>query len=178
MTEPAATATLLAAIGILLAFAGLASPLSGRFGVPALVIFLALGIAAGSEGLGGIPFDDYPVAFRLGSVALVLILFDGGLNTSPAVFRRALRGASLLATLSVGITALLMAGFGLLLGLPLPLALVIGAVVSSTDAAAVFSVDQYCRCACFFSAAAPGVSRGSKLATTTSKSLPGVRPTA
>ena len=123
VTEPIATATLLAAIGILLALAGLASPLSGRFGVPALVIFLALGIAAGSEGIGGIPFDDYALAFRLGSIALVLILFDGGLNTSPVVFRRALRGASLLATLSVLLTALVMAGCGLLLGLPTPLAL-------------------------------------------------------
>jgi cell volume regulation protein A len=140
VTEPIATAALLAAIGILLALASLASPLSGRFGVPALVIFLALGIAAGSEGIGGIPFDDHPLAFRLGSIALVLILFDGGLNTSPVVFRRALRGASLLATLSVLLTALVMAGCGLLLGLPTPIAVLIGAVVSSTDAAAVFSI--------------------------------------
>jgi cell volume regulation protein A len=140
VTEPIATGALLAAIGVLLAIAGLASPLSGRFGVPALVIFLALGIAAGSEGIGGIPFDDYPLAFRLGSVALVLILFDGGLNTSPAVFRRALGGAGLLATVSVSLTALVIAGVGMLLGLPAPIALLTGAVVSSTDAAAVFSI--------------------------------------
>ena len=140
MTEPIATATLLAAIGILLALAGLSSPISGRFGVPALLIFLALGILAGSEGIGGIPFDDYSLAFRLGSIALVLILFDGGLNTSPVVFRRALRGAGLLATVSVCLTALVVAGVGILLGLPVPLALLTGAVVSSTDAAAVFSI--------------------------------------
>jgi cell volume regulation protein A len=140
VTEPVATAALLAAIGILLALAGLVSPVSGRFGVPALVTFLALGVLAGSEGIGGIPFDDYGLAFRLGSIALVLILFDGGLNTSPIVFRRAVRGAGLLATLAVLLTALVMAGFGMLLGLPLQLALLIGAVVSSTDAAAVFSI--------------------------------------
>jgi cell volume regulation protein A len=140
VTEPATTAALLAAIGILLALAGLASPLSGRFGVPVLVIFLLLGIAAGSEGLGGIPFEDYGLAFRLGTVALVLILFDGGLNTSRAVFRRALAPAGVLATLSVVLTALVVAGFGVLLGLPAPLALLAGAVVSSTDAAAVFSI--------------------------------------
>jgi cell volume regulation protein A len=140
VTEPATTAALLAAIGVLLALAGLASPLSGRFGVPALVIFLGLGIAAGSEGIGGIPFEDHPLAFRLGTVALVLILFDGGLNTSRVVFRRALGAAGVLATLSVLLTALVVAGFGILLGLPAPLALLTGAVVSSTDAAAVFSI--------------------------------------
>lgn len=140
MTEPAATAAILAALGLLLLLSALASPLPGRLGVPALVLFLLVGIAAGEEGLGGIPFDDYGLAFRLGCVALVLILFDGGLNTSVAVFRAAALRAVLLATLGVVVTALVVAAVGVALGLSLPLALLVGAVVSSTDAAAVFSV--------------------------------------
>jgi len=104
------------------------------------VVFLGLGIAAGSEGIGGVPFDDYPLAFRLGSIALVLILFDGGLNTAPAVVRRAALPALLLATLGVALTAAIVAVVGLALGLPRALAVLTGAVVSSTDAAAVFAV--------------------------------------
>jgi cell volume regulation protein A len=140
MGEPGATAALLAAIGLLLVLAGLASPISNRLGVPALVLFLLLGMLAGSEGIGRIPFDDYALAYRLGTVALVLILFDGGLNTSRAVLRRAALPAGLLATVSVLITAAVVAGVGMLLGLAPPVALLVGAVVSSTDAAAVFSV--------------------------------------
>jgi potassium/hydrogen antiporter len=140
MGEPGATAALLAAIGILLVLAGLASPISNRLGVPALVLFLGLGMLAGSEGIGRIPFDDYPLAFRLGTIALVLILFDGGLNTAPAVLRRAALPAGLLATVAVVATAGLVAAAGLALGLAPEVALLVGAVVSSTDAAAVFSV--------------------------------------
>jgi cell volume regulation protein A len=140
VTEPAATAAILAALGLLLLLSALASPLPGRLGVPALVLFLLVGIAAGEEGLGGIPFGDYGLAFRLGCVALVLILFDGGLNTSVAVFRGAALRAVLLATLGVVVTALVVAAVGVALGLSLELALLVGAVVSSTDAAAVFSV--------------------------------------
>ena len=138
--EPTATSILLAALGILLLFAGVASPLSQRLGVPGLLLFLLLGMAAGSEGFGGIPFEDYGLAFRLGTIALALILFDGGLNTAPAVFRRAALRAALLATVGVFLTAFLVAGCALLLGAPLAVALLIGAVVSSTDAAAVFPV--------------------------------------
>jgi cell volume regulation protein A len=140
MGEPGATAVLLAAIGLLLVLAGLASPISNRLGVPALVLFLGLGMLAGTEGIGRIPFDDYALAFRLGSVALVLILFDGGLNTSRVVLRKAAFAAGLLATVSVLLTAALVAGVGMLLGLAPSVALLVGAVVSSTDAAAVFSV--------------------------------------
>ncbi|MFO0688407.1 MAG: potassium/proton antiporter [Myxococcota bacterium] len=140
MSEPEATAAILAAVGILILLAGVASPLSRRLGVPALLIFLLLGMLAGSEGLGGIDFADYGLAYRLGTIALVLILFDGGLNTAPGVLRRAARPAGLLATVSVVATAALMTGFGVALGLEPRLALLAGAVVSSTDAAAVFSV--------------------------------------
>jgi potassium/hydrogen antiporter len=140
VTEPFATAVILSAVGLLLLLAGLASPLPSRIGVPALLIFLGVGMLAGSEGLGGIPFEDYGLAFRLGNVALAVILFDGGLNTPPAVLRRVLGRASALATVSVMLTAAIVAGLGVALGLDLQLALLVGAVVSSTDAAAVFSV--------------------------------------
>ncbi len=140
MHEPASTAAVLAAIGLLLLLAGLASPLPGRLGVPALALFLLVGMLAGSEGIGGIPFDDYELAFRLGCTALVLILFDGGLNTPMGVFRRVAVRASVLATVAVVLTAAIVAVVGILLGLSPPIAFLIGAVVSSTDAAAVFSV--------------------------------------
>jgi cell volume regulation protein A len=140
VTEPFATALVLSAVGLLLLLAGLASSLPGRLGVPALLIFLVLGMLAGSEGIGGIPFDDFELAFRLGNVALALILFDGGLNTAPGVLRRVAGRASALATLGVLVTAGVVAGVGIALGLPPPLAGLVGAVVSSTDAAAVFSV--------------------------------------
>jgi cell volume regulation protein A len=139
VTEPLATALVLSAVGLLLLLAGLASPLPSRVGVPALLFFLLVGMLAGSEGIGGIPFEDYGTAFRLGNVALALILFDGGLNTPLPVLRRVAGRASLLATLSVLLTALLVAGVGVGLGLSPELAFLVGAVVSSTDAAAVFS---------------------------------------
>ncbi len=138
--EPAATAIILAAVGALLIMAGVASPISERFGIPALLIFLVLGMLAGSEGLGGIPFEDYDLSFRLGTIALVLILFDGGLNTPLASLRRVAVPAGLLATVAVVVTAAIVAAAGVLVGLPRPISLLVGAVVSSTDAAAVFSV--------------------------------------
>src|SRR5215475_74024 len=138
--EPLSTALLLTILGMLLIVAVIASPLSQRLGVPVLVIFLVLGMAAGSEGVIGIPFDNYALAFRLGAVALVLILFDGGLNTPLPVFRQALLPAALLATVAVLLTAAIMMWVGMMLGLPLPIALIVGSVVSSTDAAAVFAV--------------------------------------
>jgi cell volume regulation protein A len=140
MHEPLATALLLAAAGALLVAGVLVSRTSGRLGVPAALLFLAVGMLAGTDGIGKIDFADYALTFRLGTVALVLILFDGGLNTPLASVRRALAPAALLATLGVLGTAALAALAAALLGLPWPLALVFGAVVSSTDAAAVFSV--------------------------------------
>jgi cell volume regulation protein A len=138
--EPYSTALMLAAIGVLLAAAALISPVSQRLGVPALLVVLLVGMLAGSEGVGGLPFDDYGLAFRLGTIALLLILFDGGLDTPYPTFRRVLAPASLLATVGVVLTAATVAGAGILVGLPAPLAVLVGAVVSSTDAAAVFAV--------------------------------------
>jgi cell volume regulation protein A len=113
---------------------------SQRFAVPVALVFLGLGVLSGSEGIGRIAFDDYAAAFRLGTVALTLILFDGGLNTSLASVRQAAKPAGLLATLGVVGTATLVAAVAHLLGFAWPNALLLGAVVSSTDAAAVFSV--------------------------------------
>jgi cell volume regulation protein A len=95
---------------------------------------------AGSEGLVGIAFDDYQFAFRIGSAALALILFDGGLNTPIDTLRRSLVPAGLLATIGVVGTMLIVAFVANRLGLPWSASFLLGAIVSSTDAAAVFAV--------------------------------------
>lgn len=138
--DPTSGALFLTAAGVLLLAAVLLSPVSQRLGVPMLLVFLVVGMLAGEEGPGGIPFEDYESSFDLGTLALVLILFDGGLNTRLATLRSAARPAVVLATLGVLITAGLTAGGALLLGLSTPVAVLVGCVVSSTDAAAVFSV--------------------------------------
>lgn len=138
--EPLTTATLLLTIGLLLGLAALFSRASARAGLPVFLLFLGLGMLAGSEGLGGIEFEGYGLSFRLGTLALVLILFDGGLNTSMAALRQGVRPAAVLATAGVALTAGLVAVGAWLLGFPWPAAFLVGAVVSSTDAAAVFSV--------------------------------------
>ena len=139
-TEPLPTAVALAVIGILLVISAVFSRASERLGLPVALIFIAVGMLAGSEGIGGIPLDDYEFAYRLGTVALVLILFDGGLNTPVAVVRRVAAPAAVLATIGVVGTAALLAVGAHALGLGWPQALLLGAVVSSTDAAAVFAV--------------------------------------
>lgn len=140
LNEPTATAIVLMSIGLLFAVSVLLSPAIGRRGVPVVLFFMLLGMLAGSEGILGIEFEDYALAFRLGTVALVFILFDGGLNTSFAAVRPAFGPAGVLATLGVVLTAGLVAVAGRLVGLPWMEACLLGAVVSSTDAAAVFSV--------------------------------------
>lgn len=138
--EPAATALLLTVFGLLLALSVGFSRALGKVTVPAALIFLVIGMLAGSEGLGGIRFDDYHFAFRLGAVALVLILFDGGLNTPMAAVRSAGRPAIVLATVGVAATAGLVGAAAHWAGFGWPAALLLGAIVSSTDAAAVFAV--------------------------------------
>ncbi len=139
MNEPGATAVWFAGIGALLALSALLSRASQRFSLPLTLVFLLLGVLAGTEGIGNIPFDDYRLAFRLGSAALVLILFDAGLKTPVRDIRRVGAPAAVLATVGVIGTAGLVAAFARLLGLDWEPALLLGAVVSSTDAAAVFS---------------------------------------
>ena len=115
--------------------------LSNRFGIPSLVLFLAIGMLAGSDGLGGIYFDNPSLVQSLGVIALVLILFAGGLDTEWAEVRPILWQGLSLSTIGVLLTALLVGlfvswiqGFSILEGL------LLGAIVSSTDAAAVFMV--------------------------------------
>jgi potassium/hydrogen antiporter len=138
--EPTATALLLATCGFLLGVSALFSRASQRIGVPIALFFLAIGMLAGSEGIGGIAFDDYGFAFRLGSLALALILFDGGLNTPLGAIRRSWAPASVLATIGVALTGALLAMPAHFWGLSWPEALLLGAVVSSTDAASVFAI--------------------------------------
>ncbi len=139
-SEPQATALLLATCGLLLAISVLFSRASQRFGVPIALLFLGVGMLAGSEGIGGIDFNNYQFAFRIGVLALALILFDGGLNTPLNAVRRAAAPAGVLATIGVAATATLVAAGAHYLGLGWAAALLLGAVVSSTDAAAVFAV--------------------------------------
>jgi len=138
--EPEATALLLLTCGLLLAISVLFSRASQRFGVPIALLFLGVGMLAGSEGVGGIEFTDYRFAFQIGVLALALILFDGGLNTPLNAVRRAAGPAGVLATIGVAGTATLVAVGAHYLGLGWREALLLGAVVSSTDAAAVFAV--------------------------------------
>jgi len=139
-SEPTATAVLLTICGILLLVSVLSSRASQRIGVPIALFFLLVGMLAGSEGIGGIPFADYRLAFRIGSVALALILFDGGLNTPLDVVRRVWAPAGVLSSVGVMLVGGLVALTAHLGGLPWPAALVLGAIVSSTDAAAIFAV--------------------------------------
>lgn len=140
LSEPAATALLLAVFGLLMLFSTLFSRLLDRLGVPVVLLFLLLGMLGGSEGLGGLYFENYEVAFRIGTIALILILFDGGLNTPLASIRRSAAPAGVLATLGVLGTAVVLALVGRLAGLSWAEAALVGCIVSSTDAAAVFAV--------------------------------------
>ena len=126
--------------GSVLVLAGIMSSLVAlRFGAPLLLVFLLVGMFAGESGIGGIQFDDVRLAYTVGSVALGLILFDGGLRTRLATFRNVLAPAGLLATVGVLITAALTApAAAWALGLSWSEALLVGAVMASTDAAAVF----------------------------------------
>lgn len=125
---------------VLVLFAIFSSKISTRIGVPTLVVFIALGMLAGSEGLG-IDFENYALSGAIGTVALSLILFDGGLRTSTRSLRTAWRPAFLLATVGVVLTALVTGvAASQLLGVTLLQGMLLGSIVGSTDAAAVFSV--------------------------------------
>lgn len=127
--------------GILLLLGIVSSKFSARMGVPVLVLFLLVGMMAGSEGIGGIEFENYGLANGIGTVALCVILFDGGLRTPFHTIRSAWKPASLLATVGVLITAIITGlAAAWILKLSVLEGLLLGSIVGSTDAAVVFTV--------------------------------------
>lgn len=114
---------------------------SSRLGVPALLLFLSIGMLAGSDGPGGIAFSDFGLTQTIGVIALAYILFSGGLDTDWTAIRPVLVQGLVLANAAVVLSAVLLCGFAVLaLNLDWRAGLLLGAIVSSTDAAAVFSV--------------------------------------
>jgi cell volume regulation protein A len=127
-------------VGAALVLLGIFSSLvATRFGAPLLLVFLVVGMLAGQDGPGGIVFNDYSATYLVGSIALSVILFDGGLRTRLSAFRGVLAPSMILATAGVLLTAGLvgLAGWAVL-DLEPSGALMLGAIVGSTDAAAVF----------------------------------------
>ncbi len=132
---------LLVGVAVLLLVSTVASKASHRLGVPSLLLFLLVGMLAGSDGPGGIYFDNPWLAQSLGVIALVFILFAGGLDTDWKSVRPVFWEGLSLSTVGVGLTALSVGLFARwVLGFSMPEGLLLGAIVSSTDAAAVFSV--------------------------------------
>jgi cell volume regulation protein A len=129
-------------LGSLLLFISIiASKTSFKLGIPTLILFLIVGMLAGSDGPGGIFFNDAETAQFLGIIALNFILFSGGLETKWESVRPVLKDGISLSTIGVLITALLVGLFSsYVLGFTITEGLLLGAVVSSTDAAAVFSI--------------------------------------
>jgi cell volume regulation protein A len=123
------------ALGLLSIVAGL---ISRRIGAPVLLVFLAIGMLAGDDHVLGVQFDDFGAAYLIGSVALSVILIEGGLKTPVSMLRLAFWRAAALATIGVGVTAgILGAVISLVDGVPVAAALLAGAAAAPTDAAAV-----------------------------------------
>src|SRR5688500_19012701 len=97
--------TVILVAGILLLLGIASSKLSTRLGMPVLVLFLLVGMLAGSEGVGGLDFEDYRLAHAIGTIALAMILFDGGLGTTLAAIHLSWKPSILLATVGVAVTA-------------------------------------------------------------------------
>ena len=125
----------------MLLIAVLFSKLGGKFGIPSLLLFILVGILAGSDGLGGIYFDDFKIAQSVGIVSLAFILFMGGLSVKPSQIKPVFAKGLSLSTAGVFITAVVT---GLLshyfLNFSVLECMLLGGIISSTDAAAVFSV--------------------------------------
>ena len=128
-------------IGVILFISVYASKISEKIGLPLLLVFLGFGMLLGSEGIVGIEFNNPDLARNIGTVALIFILYNGGLSTNFKEIKSVLTPGILLATIGVLLTALIMAGFiHYILDLPFLHALLLGSIVSSTDAAAVFMI--------------------------------------
>jgi potassium/hydrogen antiporter len=126
---------------ILLFVSIIASKTSFKFGIPTLILFLIVGMLAGSEGPGGILFNDPKIAQFMGVVALTFILFSGGLETKLESIRPVLKNGIALSTLGVLLTAVIVGLFtSYILNFTIIEGMLLGAIVSSTDAAAVFSI--------------------------------------
>ena len=125
-------------LGVLSIFAAIASR---RLGAPILLVFLVLGMLAGEDGPGGIIYNDFSSAYLIGSVALAVILFEGGLKTHLSMLRLALWPALALAVIGVAITAVIIGATVMwIASVPFSLAMLIGAAIAPTDAAAVGSM--------------------------------------
>ena len=132
---------ILLSCGLIVVACILAGRLSQRLGVPALLLFMGLGMLCGSDGLFKIPFSDFAIAERICSVALIFIMFYGGFGTRWDAARPIAGKAVTLSTLGVVLTALLTALFcRFALGFSPLESFLTGAVISSTDAASVFSI--------------------------------------
>ena len=128
-------------LGLFLIIGVLTSKFSSRLGVPALVLFILVGMLTGSDGLGLIHFDDYELARLIGTLALIIIIFDGGLQTKWKTVKPVIVPTILLATLGVIITAVVVGvGAKYVLDVTWFEGLLFGSIVGSTDAAAVFAV--------------------------------------
>lgn len=131
----------LAVAGLLLLMCVFANKVSDRFGIPSLLLFLAMGMLAGSDGIGGIRFQDARLTNYIGTVALSFILFSGGLDTKWSDVKPIVYRGSVLSTLGVLLTALFLYIFShYILLLPSDMALLLSVIVSSTDAPAVFAL--------------------------------------
>ena len=128
-------------ISVMLVSGVVISKASYRFGMPSLILFLLTGILAGTEGFGGVEFDNYDIAQQMGNIALIFIMFSGGLETKISTIRPILREGVLLSTLGVILSVFIVGGFVYYVtDFSFYESMLLGAIVSSTDAAAVFGI--------------------------------------
>ncbi|MGI6307014.1 MAG: potassium/proton antiporter [Dethiobacteria bacterium] len=128
-------------LAALLLLATFSTKIAARLGIPGLVLFLALGMIFGSDGLNIVHFDDPLLAQQISAAFMIIILFEGGFNTKKHLLHIAFKPAFSLATAGVIVTAVALALFShLIIGLDLYASFLIGAIISSTDAAAIFAI--------------------------------------